>query len=749
MPHCGGANSCNCVVTGDGVSGSGTLSDPYVITSVPEGGGGGGVTDHGALTGLADDDHPQYALADGTRGTFATTAQGAKADTAVQPAGLTAGLASKVEKSSLPLNVKDYGAVGDGATDDRAAFVSAIADAVSTGRSLYVPYCSSGYYWSSAIPVTADRLSIESDGAFIVRKSADAVANAYALSVSQMSRKTTTVTANITEQDEYVTVASTTGLSVGQVIKITTDEVYTQIGATAGYYYKGWMAKVSEIVSGTQVKTFEKAPYDFAVGGYTVTADFYDRGDININLNIKWTGTVGAFDVSAMVFTNCNNLTVTSDLIEGNSSSGITLTSCYNANIVCKEMLNRQASIGLNYGIMAGGLFYSTIEGRFYTTRHPLAFTGVPSWDVRVVNSYLNTWHGDSGVNGASFDAHCAGLIRISDSTLPKSIKFSGSYLFIDNCELGNVEWSATGHGLLYHRNSTFTKTISITNSRIRMSQKGAYLYMYQPDNYLLDYGDFIFENNVVTSKNTAGYLTLISGLATAVQPNSVGLVSIKNNVFDLNGLTLHGIAGTATLKAVTQGTFVFEGNTFRYMENGSLNLDTLFSSYVIKNNRTFKKTDKGMYFYGCTSPQYFDVLDNDGVDLLSVSSIGNGNIKRNVFRTTTSTGIISALQTSTELEISDNVLESKVAANTSWFWLETVANVRLGKNTAKVAIANIYNGAPTNAINEEVLSGTALPTPSIRWRGQYFMVLGGAGVADTMNVCVKNAADAYVWAAV
>jgi len=40
MPHCGGAYSCNCVVTGDGVSGSGTLSDPYVITSVPEGGGG-------------------------------------------------------------------------------------------------------------------------------------------------------------------------------------------------------------------------------------------------------------------------------------------------------------------------------------------------------------------------------------------------------------------------------------------------------------------------------------------------------------------------------------------------------------------------------------------------------------------------------------------------------------------------------------------------------------------------------------
>jgi hypothetical protein len=33
-------------------------------------GGGGGVSDHGDLTGLARDDHTQYALADGSRGSF-------------------------------------------------------------------------------------------------------------------------------------------------------------------------------------------------------------------------------------------------------------------------------------------------------------------------------------------------------------------------------------------------------------------------------------------------------------------------------------------------------------------------------------------------------------------------------------------------------------------------------------------------------------------------------------------------------
>ena len=42
----------------------------------------GNVKEHGQLLGLSDDDHPQYALADGTRGAFATPTQGTKADNA-------------------------------------------------------------------------------------------------------------------------------------------------------------------------------------------------------------------------------------------------------------------------------------------------------------------------------------------------------------------------------------------------------------------------------------------------------------------------------------------------------------------------------------------------------------------------------------------------------------------------------------------------------------------------------------------
>lgn len=47
---------------------NGTIWAPIIVGS-----GGGGVTDHGSLSGLADDDHTMYAKADGSRGAFAPT----------------------------------------------------------------------------------------------------------------------------------------------------------------------------------------------------------------------------------------------------------------------------------------------------------------------------------------------------------------------------------------------------------------------------------------------------------------------------------------------------------------------------------------------------------------------------------------------------------------------------------------------------------------------------------------------------
>jgi hypothetical protein len=67
-----------------------------------------------------------------------------------------------VAKANLAINVKDYGATGDGSTNDTSAVTDAYNAANAAGKALYFP---AGYYKMTALPTLADDTVIFGDGA--------------------------------------------------------------------------------------------------------------------------------------------------------------------------------------------------------------------------------------------------------------------------------------------------------------------------------------------------------------------------------------------------------------------------------------------------------------------------------------------------------------------------------------------------------------------------------------------------------
>lgn len=82
-----------------------------------------------------------------------------------------------------------------------------------------------------------------------------------------------------------------------------------------------------------------------------------------------------------------------------------------------------------------------------------------------------------------------------------------------------------------------------------------------------------------------------------------------------------------------------------------------------------------------------------------------------------------------------------------------TANNGRATLNIAEIEMIEVSNGAYIYGVFTDrymkKLSGAALPTASVDYRGQVYTVLGGAGVADVAYICIKNASDAYIWQAI
>lgn len=162
-----------------------------------------GVDDHGALSGLADDDHTQYALADGTRGDFAATGHDHDAAYVDEPAGID---------TSTGLVAGD-GAGGTELVGRDTYYTTAEADmAIDNATGDLVPLDASEF----AVPLYVTRSGKDSEGVFTVvewhRSSDDTLAVKSTLSGGTSPEYTTRTVEEY--QADGTTVARTTTYSL-------------------------------------------------------------------------------------------------------------------------------------------------------------------------------------------------------------------------------------------------------------------------------------------------------------------------------------------------------------------------------------------------------------------------------------------------------------------------------------------------------------------------------------------------------
>lgn len=273
------------------------------------------------------------------------------------------------------VSVKDFGAVGDGVTDDTAAIQTAI-DA-SIGKTLFFP--ASTYRITAGLNVSNPLLLSLDPSATIDFSSATAgtvLGQKSAITFSGSIGSDVDATASIQALSKTIALISTSGLAVNDWIAIRSDDPYA-VGGSAAYATLGNISRIRTVDSGTQLTTWEPSPFDYTESLNLRVAKLTLLEKSGISGGRILCGGTGSVH-TAIRFNYCEQPTCKDVEIEGAEDAAITFLACVSPSVeTCN--INRSTSVGgaignTGYGIAVyGGKGGSANSNHFFNCRHAVA----------------------------------------------------------------------------------------------------------------------------------------------------------------------------------------------------------------------------------------------------------------------------------------------------------------------------------------------------------------------------------------
>ncbi|MFW6008806.1 MAG: glycosyl hydrolase family 28-related protein [archaeon] len=607
------------------------------------------------------------------------------------------------------INVKDFGAIGDGINDDTESIKKAFSYITSDRKHIFFPV--GKYYITERIQNILsenDYLKVSGDNAELYAK--DNLTDDSILSFTQsVKNENIEIIEDIPENTDTIIINDTSIIKTGDIIRINTDEVFTYRENYGQIHYKSFVTKVLEIIDSNTLRLTDSIPYAFSSNN-DLTIDHYGKpANITVqNLSFSMEHKETDKNITGLRLNSIFKGTIKNIKTNYFSMAGVSLRHTYNININNINCEGSHFSNDLNYGVVLFNSYHINIENsNISAKRHSIACSGSPCYWVRINNCslYSDIYY--------SFNSHVCGEVFLNNCYLSSGVQMGEGKIHLNNCELQN----RTDYQFVIRVRPDYKKSFSllninncIINTKKYNSNPLSFIYITgiyntsDDETISLDQIGNINIKNCIFKGSEIEAILRINSILDTIQ--TIGNFSITNNLFLSGGniITIDGDLDNHT-ESEEKGSINFSNNKTEKF-NISLNntISKLFSNVSIINNEPLKIINPENNQYDYNDFYYFinnyvgflkinnNIFTNGGLIENSdrVILIGNHYLSSNI------NNYLVRVRKNNFLQLVDNIIYQK----------DTDINVQKGfqntDNSFLIQNGNVYLEEPEKTYSEE-----------------------------------------------